>query len=264
MQEFITLLDQAENFRFSSAVQQVWSHKRFSYRTTPRPDHGLMLLIQGRIDFLFDGKRLSAKAGDLVFLPQNAYYEAEFHLEKGRVCDILVNFHADGFKSMKTPALLTQNAPHEWVKSFESLSLAHLERESKFKLNAYLYRLLTQIHEEIIKQKTPVSESVLQTAERLLCSDENTPISQIAKACGLSESGFRKAFTEKFAISPVQYRQRHKIRKASYLMQTSAVSVKEIAYALNFYDESHFCRVFLKWTGKTPKQYLSENSPNAL
>lgn len=60
------------------ALRQRWQQKSFSYLHYPRPDHGLMLLINGHIDFVWTDGILHAQAGDLIYLPQGCLYEAIF------------------------------------------------------------------------------------------------------------------------------------------------------------------------------------------
>ena len=254
----ITPLSALTNVSFTSAQKQVWKTKSFSYKKTPRPDHGLMFLYQGKVDFLFGDEKLSAKAGDIVYLPQNCQYEAIFHSGKDSPADYLVNFYAQISEAVNQPTRLLKNAPPAFIEPFERTVSAKMENKSEFYLNGCLYFLLDMITETLQGERKRSFEKTLRTAEQMLSGEENPSIKEIAKACNVSESGLRKLFFGAFGVSPVHYRQSVRIKKATYLLESTDLSTKEIAFELNFYDESHFCRTFLKLTGKTPKQYIKE------
>ena len=102
------------------------------------------------------------------------------------------------------------------------------------------------------------SESVVSPAVLYLDSHiaDNVPIPALAKMCLLSVSAFRKAFKEYTGMSPVQYRMYTKIAKAKQLLDDSdSPTVKQVALALGFDDETYFYRVFCKFTGMTPNEY---------
>ena len=74
------------NFNPLNARKQHWTQARFSYLEHPRPNHGIMLVLNGQIDFVSPQMdTLCAKSGDIVFLPKNAYYEARFRIELGEI-----------------------------------------------------------------------------------------------------------------------------------------------------------------------------------
>ena len=254
----ITPLSSLTNVRFTSAQKQVWKVKSFSYEKTPRPDHGLMFLYQGKIDFIFGGEKLSAKAGDIVYLPQNCRYEAFFHSGKDSPADYLVNFYAQSPETVNQPTRLLKNAPSAFIEPFERTVRAKMENKSDFYLNGCLFFLLDLIAEALQGERKRPFEKTLRTAEQMLSREENLSIKEIATSCNVSESGLRKLFFDAFGESPIRYRQAIRIKKAAYLLESTDLSTKEIAFELNFYDESHFCRTFLKLTGKTPKQYIKE------
>ncbi len=55
-----------------------------------------------------------------------------------------------------------------------------------------------------------------------------------------------------------KYIQRKKIEEAKRIMQSSTMSLIEIASILSFYDQSHFSKVFKDIEGMTPKQYYQK------
>ena len=73
----------------NSARHQQWRFSRFSYLEQPRPDHGLLLLLNGEIDYVNQESALRIQPLDLVYLPKGSRYEARIHPGTE---DLLLNF----------------------------------------------------------------------------------------------------------------------------------------------------------------------------
>jgi AraC-like DNA-binding protein len=80
-------------------------------------------------------------------------------------------------------------------------------------------------------------------------------IHEIASNLGTSYSWFRKVFKEYTGFAPSQYFQELKLRKSKELLIESNLSVKEIAYHLNFSSYEYFLSFFKKRVGLTPLEY---------
>ena len=80
------------SFSVSKILRQHWNNETFSYRNTPRQDHGWMLLCRGEVTLRWKKGDLIAKAGDLVYLPCHCRYEAIF---KEEAEDYLINFETE-------------------------------------------------------------------------------------------------------------------------------------------------------------------------
>lgn len=78
---------------------------------------------------------------------------------------------------------------------------------------------------------------------------------QIALELNISYSGFRRAFREFTGTSPLKYIIELKLNEAKRLLSTTFLSVKEIAYQLNFENPDYFPVFFKKRTGLTPLEY---------
>lgn len=250
MREFFTQGD----FLPVKALRQRWQQKSFSYLHYPRPDHGLMLLINGRIDFAWAGGMLSAEGGDLIYLPEGCLYEAIFRTELGAIDNYLINFTTASPAPCSVPTRLTTNAPialHELFRQFVAENYPAILRPLRSK--GHFYLLLDGVFGSRQSVKTQ-RDQTLEKALALLQEGEQ-PIREIARACSISESGLRQLFQEKLHISPTRCRLQMKVRRAQYLLESTDMTVNEISDALGFFDAAYFCRVFREHTGMTPKNY---------
>lgn len=82
--------------------------------------------------------------------------------------------------------------------------------------------------------------------------ESNLTIQDIAEELGLSYSNFRKQFKLYAGISPAMYQQDLRLQRAKELLSTTNISVKEIAYRLNFDSPDYFSAKFKIKTGRKP------------
>lgn len=80
-------------------------------------------------------------------------------------------------------------------------------------------------------------------------------IQDVAEKLGMSYSLFRKLFKEYTGLSPASYFQDLKLQRAKDLLCNTQLSVKEIAYSLNFDSPDYFSAQFKKKMGKRPRDY---------
>lgn len=238
------------------AFKQHWSQPKFSYMKNPRPDHGIMLVLNGQIDFVSPQlDTLCAKAGNIIFLPKNTYYEAMFRIERGAVDNYLINFESEnGFEYTK-PMLISEKASILCVDLFSKFidEMYNVENIS-FRTKGLFYLLLDAVL-SANKATESAYDTIFENAKILLEKSEDISVSQIARECSVSESGLRKIFSDKIGMSPTKFRLKEKNNKAKYLLESTDMSVEEISDKLNFYDAAYFCKIFRKQTGLSPKQY---------
>jgi AraC-like DNA-binding protein len=84
--------------------------------------------------------------------------------------------------------------------------------------------------------------------------EEPLTIQQLAEDFGISYSTFRKLFKEYTGISPALYQQDLRLQRAKELLTSTDLSVKEIAYRLNFETPDYFSSRFKIKTGRKPSE----------
>jgi transcriptional regulator GlxA family with amidase domain len=79
--------------------------------------------------------------------------------------------------------------------------------------------------------------------------------SGLPKQVNLSRSGLYRIFKAEMKTSPARYAKVKRMEAAASLLETTYLSVKEIASQVGFHDQSHFVRDFRKQYGHTPTEY---------
>ena len=75
----------------------------------------------------------------------------------------------------------------------------------------------------------------------------------------MSEVSFRKKFREFTGLTPSAYILKQKMQRAKKLLRSGLYSVAEAAEAAGFNDPSYFSKVFKKYTGQLPGEYMRQH-----
>jgi AraC-like DNA-binding protein len=99
----------------------------------------------------------------------------------------------------------------------------------------------------------PIQQAVHWIQEHL--PEEMPCIDEIAAHVGLSESHFRRRFSEETGFSPLEYVSWQRIQRAKQLLVSNEISVTKLAFDLGFQSSAYFAQVFRKLTGMAPSHY---------
>ena len=84
-------------------------------------------------------------------------------------------------------------------------------------------------------------------------------VQQMARACAMSESYFRKVFGRVMGISPLEYVNRHRIHRAMHLLHVTGDSVQDVAMNCGFPSVSTFARNFIRYVGQNPSAWRRQH-----
>lgn len=241
------------------SVCQSWSGaESFSRLDKGRGDHGLLLIRAGYAEYTdSDGKKLFAKAGDVIYLPKGKRYTAVFG--EGTE-NVLINFLMSdgmgrGLSLCDDIYCVTEHASEDIIKKFKSVADGYRGAGGLFEQKAEMYRLM-----ELLFEPTEKSADVIERCVAYidLHFADISGIAELAEMCGYGETAFRKKFKERVGMSPVHYINAVKVERACRMLLGSEITVDGICEALGFYDTAYFHKVFKKYTGKTPGEYCRD------
>lgn len=173
---------------------------------------------------------------------------------------IIDNLVANGFVTRDNQIL--DIGVNEELVNLYSMAIK-IAKEDKKSSQQYLAGIVLNILGSILYlsyNKDSESKETTQIVERakvimLENINKEIDIHEIASNLGTSYSWFRKVFKEYTGFAPSQYFQELKLRKSKELLIESNLSVKEIAYHLNFSSYEYFLSFFKKRVGQTPLEY---------
>lgn len=245
--------------------QHFWQGDIYSHQN-PRPQHALLYYLSCQAVYeARSGQRYSARPGDLLYLPKYSEYTVRFEQsDPGKLSSLLINFQlADEAGREITLAKdilpLSFYPAEEAERALTRLNdLYYAAAYSPGAMKGILYQLLSDISRRADGQTEGAQEGRLSPAVRWLEKHYHEEISvpELARMCRMSESGFRRHFSEELGVSPVRYRLERRIEQAKRLLQHEPLSISEVAQGVGFSDLNYFCRVFRKLTGMTPGEYM--------
>ena len=84
-------------------------------------------------------------------------------------------------------------------------------------------------------------------------------VRSLSQSVCLSPARLRQLFRAETGLSPIQYLIDLRMREAEKLLQTTFISIKEVAFLSGARDVSHFVRDFKSRHGLTPREFRSQS-----
>lgn len=251
-----------------SVIEQTWPEGGGynGYLVNPRREDGICLMAGAEVIYsLKDGRKLIAEPGEVVYLPRGSRYGAAFYQKDSALpSNILINFQI--FDQLGS-AIILGNSPlvisifdrkKYWENFSEAKEAFYKGQYMPGRIKGIVYQILTGMSSEVRKRKFPQRKyGNIEKGIRYLEQNwtENTPVSELAAMCGVSEGCFRRLFSQYMNMSPVQYRNHMRISRAKKLLLYDSATVDEVSRALGFEDAAYFSKLFKKKTGCSPSRY---------
>ena len=227
----------------------VHSEKGRIVEMTDRKWFGISLCISGQITYTMNGTQYVSHPGNAVLLPQGGTYSLCGDKEG---LFPLINFHCENLDCRQIQVFPLEN-PQSFLKDFEAMQSLCLFQENRLKLFSLFYALLNRIDLSLAAERNPLQSVNAMIEEHL--SDPRLSNAMLARNLAVSESHFRKLFTQYYHTTPRQYILELRLRKAKQLLADTPFTVTAIAESCGFSSLYHFCRAFKEKTGMTPTQY---------
>ena len=88
------------------------------------------------------------------------------------------------------------------------------------------------------------------------------PIDELARAAGRHPDSLRRAFTDRFAVSPHAYQEACRMQQAATLLRETGRQIKEVAWQVGFRDATTFSAAFKRFHGISPLAFRSRHRPD--
>ena len=227
-----------------------------------RADFYLMFLTEGELTVTLGDSERIATAGSVLLFPPNRRYHYRY-TGGNPLCYYWVHFTGSyaerfltecGFSPLPLCNLSEResSAPSKFRRLFELY-----EQQTPLQnhlLSCALEQLLLSIALSIEKHPKAVH---LEKSLRYIHSSYHTDvrIPELAKMENLSHSRYITLFREQTGLSPTAYLIGLRMRIACELLQTTDLTVAQIAITVGYSDAHFFSKLFKKYVGTSPKQY---------
>jgi len=122
-------------------------------------------------------------------------------------------------------------------------------------------RLLEELLLHHVRLNRPSPDYIDSAANLILEKNGMLHVADLLKDSCMSRRTFERRFFQKVGLSPKYYA---RIRRIFFICNLVAgkkkVNWPEVFYEAEFYDQAHFIKDFEEFTGRTPQQYLRDNT----
>ena len=222
-----------------------------------RTFNGFLLLLKGECVFRCDGEEIKLSQGGLIYLPKGAKHSAyakERSLEFYRVnFTARENISGEEIIFSEVPKCITELAPKYIIDLCEQMRLSCMIEGSGFKSLSQLCSLI-DFSIKLSPNKYPrrISSAIEHINEHYT---EQISISDLAELSFISEPHLFRIFKKELGVSPIEYKNELRIKRAEALLSDPECSIGEIALLLGFENACYFSRIFKKFRGISPKKY---------
>lgn len=259
-------------------------HDSTDYHSHPFSE--LVLVVKGKGFHRYRNDEREVKRGDVIFIPpgdEHGYYggqdlvvyNALFRAEKiPAFPGDLVNLegyhalcHADGAIRRQVSGTRGIRLDGQTLERLEGV-MARIDRELaesppgwQTETLSLFYRLFSDLCRSINAVNS--SNRLMKGAEIMAFLDNHygreLTLESLADGFAMSVSTFQRFFRENLGQPPMGYLRDLRLRKAALRLERGDDSLAEIAQECGFYDASHFGRLFKKYWGMTPGDYLRKS-----
>ena len=214
------------------------------------------------------GTRHAVRPGELLVVPPGTphVYGADdkkpwtihwFHAQGALIPEYLAELNV----SLDRPVVFLGEDP-QWLALFEEVLVA-LERgytqqqllHASHAL-AHLLAITIRHRHESWREQPDATQKIAQTIAYMKQHlDQALQLDALAALANLSRSRYTAIFKEQTGFAPIDYFNRLRMHSACQLLDTTGMSVKDIATSLGYDDQLYFSRVFKLVTETSPTEY---------
>lgn len=228
------------------------------YIMEPAPVERFVYITRGEVCFSLSEGSLRAGDRDMIYLPRDTAYHSQWQTNADFVVVDLLLRDGEGqdIRFGEVPCVLFHDTHHVYDGLLRELAdkadvngpFDWLERLS------LCFKLLCNMARDTNRNE---SDEELRRIQKGIAYLENNysadfSVDVLADMCNLSAASFRRIFLACKGMSPVEYRNRLRVRKASELLRTGRYTVAEAAEQTGIRDVKYFGKLFRRYTGMNP------------
>ena len=233
----------------------------------------LLFVVNGEGSFSFNQQHSPLRPGDLVIIPP--YTE---HTERSSK-DCPLEHYVLGIDGISFLSQKDQECAQVFCNFEHDSSIHELFRQMLYEIRTAQYgsqticqHLLEILILKIIRaqQLIPVSiNSIRMTKECAQIKEyldsnyaEHITLDTLTSLTHMNKYYMVHSFTKYAGLSPIQYLNQTRLKRAQYLLETTNYSISDIASSTGFSSQSYFTQIFRKNFQMTPVKYRQEHTSN--
>lgn len=219
------------------------------FEVAPRKFSALSLRIGGSTTVYAKGKEYFINTNDILYLPQNMAYKAEY-----TDTEMIVIHFVTARDDDEIEVYSFHNSEQIYKLFLRMLSLWESKEPGYMVYTmAQMYTVLGTILEKETKAKLPVYFLNAISYINSNYKDSTLSINAVCINAGIGTTAFRQLFRKHYQKTPIEYITELRLEYARNLI-SSGTSVENAAYESGFNDPKYFARVVKKYFGHAPRE----------
>ncbi len=219
----------------------------------------LLIKYEGETVYTSGGKSIISNNENIAILPKGSSY-SWVCTKEGRY--IVLEFDADltGDSVIAIPTKSSESI----LKLFKELDKVWNLKHKFYKLEALniTYNIIIKLLEPFNQYLPTEKQEKIQPALDYIAKNYNKQITndELAATLGVSTVYFRKLFTKITGISPINYIQQLRIKKAKEMLKSDYSKISIISESVGYPNIYHFSKMFKQITGVSPTEYAKNSN----
>lgn len=219
--------------------------------------NGFLLVNSGECDYNWNGGAQVFSHGDLLYLPTGSVHTArvpehtfDFYRINYRLIDL---YDREEIVCSDGPMLISKDTPKRIYELTEDMRKTTLLSGTELKNTS----MLCEILDYVLGVQSAAASSRIDAAMKYINDHytEEIDISYLAAMSFISESHLFRLFKSEIGMTPVEYKNSLRMKRAKKLLCDPECGISEIAEMLGFENACYFTRLFKRNVGMSPIKY---------
>lgn len=223
----------------------------------------VLYVLDGVFTFIKDGRPVSAREGDTVFLDCRGKHE---YYTPNRLESVWVHIGGSNtdelYRAITAGGSVLKCSDREHVRRLLFRLVSDLSDEkpvSEMQLSLTVYKLLAELSApSIVRGRArETDEDGVQAVREYIAGNlqKKLSVQALADRMHMSPSHFSRVFKRRTGFSPYDYVLAARLNRAKEYLQRTDLSVSEIAFETGFNSDANFIYFFTAHTGMSPGKF---------
>lgn len=218
----------------------------------------LVMVFSGVLRFSENGKQIEVKKGEYYIQQKNCYQGGEVPSDSPKY----LYAHFDG-EWTSEPFALSRRGNFDYNANYELMQKLDYASHNNgiYCEQQYLFLKLLLSLKDSVKKQT-LAQEISTFIENNLKTV--TTLEDICKQFNYSKNYIIRLFNKEFNLSPISFINDLKIKRATYLLETTSLPISEIAESSGYNDYPYFYKRFYAKMGVSPQVWRNTVRENPL
>ncbi len=249
------------NYSVKILTVQKLSWANYNSHKAPRKYHTLSYRLKGNASIICDNKNYTISDGETLFVP----YHSGYHITASNEELYVIHFECSGNGLNDLEPFHTINSKHLkelFARCYDVWS--NKKPGYYFRTLSIFFNILEQLNillDISPDDNCPQLKPALDYVHKHF-SDPDISVQKLCMQVSMSDTWFRKLFTQVYGTTPVKYINKLRITQACEMLESDYYSVEQVSEMVGFTDPKYFSVVFRQHTGHSPSKYKKKGYIN--